>query len=82
MDEEVGGFLWCVVGGRKQPYRWLLFALKSAGRAAGRGRRGIRPDFSTWPSWAAGKRFPPHHQLYCLSLATAAKLGHLLLLRL
>ena len=36
MDEEVGGFLWCAVGGRRQPYRWLLFALKSAGRAAGR----------------------------------------------
>lgn len=30
VDEEVGGFLWCAVGGRKQPYRWLLSALKSA----------------------------------------------------
>ena len=42
VDEEVGGFLWCVVGGRKQPYRWLLFSLKSAGRTAGRGRGGVR----------------------------------------
>lgn len=38
VDEAVSGFLWCVVAGRKQPYRWLLFALKSAGR----GRGGIR----------------------------------------
>lgn len=38
------------------------------------------PNFSTWPSWPAGNRLLPCHQLYCLSSAIGAKLGHLPLL--